>query len=137
MKTHDDKAIENFVNKVMQNTVLESPAVDFTSQVMSQVEIFQSREITAYKPLISKRIWSVIGFAILATCFYLFLNTPSIETSWLNSFNFDGITNNSITQALSSFTISKTLTYTIGFLAFMICVQVTFLKHHFDKRFES
>jgi hypothetical protein len=137
MKTHDDKAIENLVNQLMEDTELESPALGFTSQVMSQVEIFQSRKITAYKPLISKRIWSIIGFAILAMCFYLFLNTPSNEPSWFNSFNFDGITNFSLTQALSSFTISKTLTYTIGFLAFMICVQVTFLKHHFDKRFES
>lgn len=137
MKAHEDKAIENLVNKVMQETELESPSLHFTSQVMSQVEALQSSVITAYKPLISKSIWGIIGFAVLATCIYLFLNTPSNESSWLSSINFDVITNNSITQTISSFKMSKTLMYTIVLMSLMICVQVPLLKNHFDKRFES
>jgi len=137
MKAHDDKSVENLVDKVMQETVLESPALDFTSQVMAQVEALQSSKITAYKPLISTRIWSVIGFAILATCAYLFLNTPTNEISWLSNINFDALANNSITQSVSGFKMSKTLMYTIVFMSLMICVQVPLLKNHFDKRFES
>ena len=137
MKAHDDKLVESLVNKVMQDTVLESPSLHFTNQVMTQIEALQSSAITKYKPLISKPIWSMIGFAILATCIYLFLNTPSIEINWFNSINFDVITNNSITQTLSGFKMSKTLMYTVVLMSIMICVQVPLLKNHFDKQFES
>ena len=137
MKAHEDKGIENIVRKVMQDSGKESPSIHFTNQVMAQVEALQSSKITVYKPLISKPIWSMIGFAILATCLYLYLNTPSNEISWLSSINFDAITNNSITQTVSGFKMSKTLMYAIVFLSLMICVQVPLLKNHFDKRFES
>ncbi len=137
MKAHDDKAVENLVNKMMEKIDLESPSLHFTNQVMTQVEALQSSAITKYKPLISNRLWSIIGFAILATCTYLFLNTPTNETSWLSSINFDALANNSITQSVSGFKISKTLMYTIVFMSLMICIQVPLLKNHFDKRFES
>ena len=137
MKAQEDKALENIVDKMMQETVMELPSLDFTSQVMNQVEAIQSSEITKYKPLISKPIWSIFGFAILATCFYLFLKTPANEFCWLSRINFDVITNNSIAESVSRFKISKTLMYTIVFLSLMICVQVPLLKSYFDKQFES
>jgi len=133
----EDKHIDDFVNKLMKETTLESPSLDFTDQIMMQVEAFKERKITAYKPLISKRIWAVIGLAILSTSIYLFFNTPSNESRWLSQLNFSVITNNNITQTLSGFTLSKTLMYTIVGFALMICVQIPLLKNHFDKRFES
>ena len=33
MKAHEDKAEENLVNKVMQDTVIESPSLHFTNRV--------------------------------------------------------------------------------------------------------
>ncbi|MFD2823245.1 hypothetical protein ACFS5M_06165 [Lacinutrix iliipiscaria] len=136
MKAHEDKAIERLVRKVMQDTELKSPSEDFTSQIMSQIEAIESNTITTYKPLISKRVWSVIGFAILAISVYLFIITPSNETSWFSHVNFESLTNNSIIHTVSSFKMSKTLMYALVFLSIMICVQIPLLKNHFDKRFE-
>lgn len=137
MKENIDKHIENLVDKTMKGASLESPSMDFTAQVMSHVSELSQSRITVYRPLISRRFWVVIGIAIFATVIYLFLNTPTNEASWLNSINFEALRNNSISQALSNFTVSKTVMYSVVLFGIMMFIQVPILKNYFDNRMEA
>ena len=62
---------DNFVDKVVKDSSLESPSLDFTNKIMSQINATTQSEITIYKPLISKRAWFIIGALIVGGLTYL------------------------------------------------------------------
>ena len=65
--------LELLTKKVIANSKIESPSINFTNLIMSQIEVLNKQQTTVYKPLISKTTWSyiVIGFliSILITVF--------------------------------------------------------------------
>mgnify|MGYP000120514431 FL=1 len=50
---------------MMKETTLDTPSVDFTAQVMSQVLKIKISQTTVYKPLISKWVWYGIFISML------------------------------------------------------------------------
>ena len=90
--------------------------------------------MTTYKPLIPGYLWFVGGFLLVAITGYLFLSTTTEESTWLPALDFSKLTNNNLTQSLSSFSLPKTVLYAILSLGLMICIQIPVLKHYFDKR---
>lgn len=60
MKDNMDNHIEKLVDKSMKKIELESPSLDFTKNVMTQIDALEKSSITSYKPLISKPMWFVI-----------------------------------------------------------------------------
>ena len=72
----------NLINKAS----LDSPGEDFTSRVMEQVQAIGSVDTPVYQPLLSTKMWLVIGFA-LAT---LFGTIFFIDFSFLGSI-FEGV----------------------------------------------
>ena len=134
MQEQVNKHIEKLTDKMLGETSIESPSFDFTAAVMSQVESLENSSITAYKPLIPKYLWFVVGFALILITGYLFVNNTGSEASLLSNLDFSKITNNTITQSVSEFKMPKTFMYAILFLGLMICVQVPVLKNYFDKR---
>ncbi|MGB1308223.1 MAG: hypothetical protein ACPG6B_04890 [Oceanihabitans sp.] len=130
----EDKNIENLVSKMMQDLAIDSPALDFTNAVMSQVENLESKNEIVYKPLISKPLWVLLGFVLVVITSYLFMNTSAEETTWLSTLNFSSFTNNNFTQSLTTLKLPKTFIYAILFLGIMVCIQVPLLKNYFDKK---
>ena len=61
MQDHLEQRLDKLAKKVVKYYKLESPSLDFTANVMQQVEASQISHITVYKPLISKRAWFVIA----------------------------------------------------------------------------
>jgi hypothetical protein len=133
MNVNENKQIDNLARKVIKKALLESPSVDFTTQIMTQVSVSKQSEATVYKPLISKTTWFVIavGFSVLVA--YSFLGTQGYMES---SFDFSILANNKVFAVFSRFTFSKTLLYALVFLSVMVLIQVSFLTSHFNKRFE-
>lgn len=131
-----NKHIDNFVDKVVKDFSLESPSLDFTSNIMSQIECITQSEITVYKPLISKQVWFIIGVLIVAGLTYLMLGNSLQTTGWFDGLDYSLISNNKVTAALSSITFSKTLMYAIIFLGVVFFIQIPLLKNYFDKRLE-
>jgi len=136
MKENDNKHLDNFTKKIIKKTTLESPSIHFTSNIMSQVTALNKNTITIYKPLISKKSWILIALGFISLCAYLIFNTETEQSSWLSTLNFNALTNNKLTNVLSGFTVSKTLTYAVALFGLMLCIQIPFLKNYFDKRFE-
>jgi hypothetical protein len=137
MKENVDKQLDVLAKKILKNASLESPSFSFTEQVMSQVNALSDNEITTYKPLISKRIWLLISASFVLTIAYIMYTNSGSTSGWLNTIDLSVLTNNKLTSVVSGFNMSQTAAYIIGLFALMICVQVTYLKHHFNKRFEA
>lgn len=131
-----DKNIEELIGKTMSHSTLESPSLDFTAHVMSQVEAVAKTSTTVYKPLISKKVWGLLfGFALVLVAFSIFGTQPESK-NWFDTIDFSIFSNNKVTNAVSGFRFSQTTFYAILMCAIMLFIQVPLLKHYFNKRME-
>jgi hypothetical protein len=129
-----DKNIEQLIEKMMAEEKLQSPSIDFTSKIMANVQILEEKKLKAYKPLISKPIWILIGLAVAALVIYVSLFSVS-ETD----FKIDEVGNlysDRMSTAFSGIHFSKNILYAILIVPIMILVQVGILKNYFDKKYE-
>lgn len=135
MKDNLDKHIEKLVDKAMKHSLLESPSKDFTANVMSQVSAISETSVTAYKPLISKKIWFVVLVVLAASVIFILMG--NIESAgWFNSINFNLLSDYKINNIFSNLRVSKTVVYSVVLFSIMISIQVLVLKNYFDKRLE-
>jgi len=136
MEDKETNYLDDLTRRVIKKTTIESPSFNFTDSVMSKVNALHESRATVYKPLISKMAWVLIGFGVLALVLYILFFGNKIETSnWIQSIDFSVLSNINM-NILPSFSISKTVTYSVLFFGLMFCIQIPLLKNHFDKRFE-
>ncbi|HMC01481.1 MAG TPA: hypothetical protein VKN14_10650 [Flavobacteriaceae bacterium] len=134
MINETDKNLDRLVNKMMKDVFLETPSKNFETNVMASVNNLSVRKTLIYKPLISKSVWILLAFSFIVFMGYLIFGITWQDSESLISINFDYLFNNKITQMLSNIKFSNTFTYAIFSLAFMVVIQIRFLKHYFDKR---
>lgn len=136
MKTRDDKNLEKLVEKMMLDSALEAPSLDFTSKVMSEVMSMEKKKSISYKPVISKRGWFIIFAAIgvFITCL-IFTGYSGDQTQTNINFNF--INGDKILKVFSAFQFSSLTLYILLLGIIMIFIQIIFLKSYLNKRFEK
>lgn len=126
-----DKNIENLIDKMMAENTLESPSIDFTSKIMSQVLAVEKRKIKAYKPLISKPMWIFIGLNLIALTIYsIFTNND------VSNFEIVKLYTDKASTLFSGIHFSKNILYVVLIVPFMILIQIGLLKNYFDKKYE-
>ncbi|RKR10093.1 hypothetical protein C8C83_1762 [Flavobacterium sp. 90] len=126
-----DKNIENLIDKMMSENTLESPSIDFTSKIMSQVLVAEKSKIKAYKPLISKTTWIFIGISLIA------LTTYSIySNNGISNFGIDKAYSDKASALFSGIHFSKNIMYALLIVPFMILIQIGVLKNYFDKKYQ-
>lgn len=126
-----DKNIENLIEQMMAETTLQSPSIDFTSNIMSQILVAEKPKIKPYKPLISISTWIFIGITLTILIIYnvFFAGTQNnlkIEKSYTDK----------ISAIVSGIHISKTLLYALLIVPFMILIQIGVLKNYFNKKYQ-
>ncbi|WP_394775297.1 hypothetical protein [Flavobacterium sp.] len=126
-----DKNIENLIDKMMSETTLESPSIDFTSKIMSQVLVAEKSKIKAYKPLISKTTWIFICISLIALTAYSIYSNNNISNSETALAYLD-----KASTLFSGIHFSKNILYALLIVPFMILVQIGVLKNYFDKKYE-
>ena len=131
-----NKHIDNFVEKVVKESSLESPSLDFTSNIMSQIEAVSQNEITVYEPLISKRVWLAISILVIVSLSYGILGNGLESLGWFDNIDYSIISNNKVTEVISGITFSKTLMYAVGLCGLLFFIQIPMMKHYFDKQLE-
>jgi hypothetical protein len=136
MKTNPDKHLEEITDKLMKETSLEKPPADFTAKVMFQVYAAGTATATLYKPLISKRSWLIIFGIIALLLIYLVSNGNAPAGDWLNQVSFTDF-NNKMINSFTGYHFSPITIYAVVLSAIMLLIQITYLKHYFNKRFES
>ncbi|KAF2339410.1 hypothetical protein [Flavobacterium tistrianum] len=129
-----DKNIEQLIEKMMADEKLQSPSIDFTSIIMSQVHLLDEKKLKAYKPLISKPIWISIGLALATLVIYVSLFSVS-ETDFKID-EFGKLYSDRMSTAFSGIHFSKNILYAILIVPIMILIQVGILKNYFDKKYE-
>lgn len=133
MKTNSDRHIERITDKILKEASLESPSLDFTTKVMSQVQGIALNDVTTYKPLISKPVWIGIAVLFIGALAYSFFGSAT-ESEWLATIDLSILSDNKLTNALTGLSFSKTILYAAVMFAIMFAVQVPILKGYFDKR---
>ncbi len=135
MKEEQNKG-EDFIKKMMDKSVLESPSADFTLKVMQKL-VKEKQLVALNKPLISKQIWFLIfTFFLLLLSFTFYFMGGRIQDSSTAAL-FEKLFDNSIWQLFSNLKFSKTLSYSLLIFSVSILLQVVFIKSYFDKRFHS
>ncbi len=134
MEDHTEQHFDKLAKKVMKMSLLESPSLEFTANVMAGVKAAPVNDITVYKPLISKRMWLTISILILGSLSYVIFGNGIEDLGWFDNVDLSIISNNKVTDALSGMTISKTLAYAIGIFGLVFFIQIPMMKHYFDKR---
>jgi hypothetical protein len=126
-----DKNIDNLIDKMMVENTLESPSIDFTSRIMSQVLELEKSKVKAYKPLISKTTWVFIGITLVALTTYSVYSNNDIS-----NFEIAKIYSDKASSLFSGIHISKNILSAILVVPFMILIQIGVLKNYFDKKYE-
>ncbi len=133
MKENVDNHIEKITDKLFKEMPLEIPSMDFTTNVMSQVETIAESDITTYKPLISKRVWMGIAVAIVGVLVYSFYGSAG-ESEFFKSLNLSIVSDNKLVSVLSNLSFSKSIIYAATMFVIMFMIQVMVLKGYFNKR---
>ena len=137
MQNKRDKYLDDLAKKIIKIGSTENPSFNFTDAVMAQVRALSKNHITDYKPLISKKMWILILVSFLSIMVYiLFFGTQTEPSGLLSKIDFSMLTNNRVSNSLSSFKLSKTVMYAVVLFGMMFTIQIPFLKHYFNKRFE-
>jgi len=126
-----DKNIDNLIEKMMSETTLQSPSIDFTSNIMSQILVAEKAKIQPYKPLISISTWVFIGITLAVLVLY---NVFFAENQ--NNLEIGKSYTDKISTLVSGIHVSKTLLYALLIVPFMILIQIGVLKNYFDKKYQ-
>ena len=126
-----DKNIENLIDKMMAENTLESPSIDFTSKIMSQVLVAEKSKIRTYKPLISKSTWVFMGICLIALTVYSVYSGSNIS-----NFEIVNLYPDKVSTFFSGIYFSKNILYAVLVVPFMILIQIGVLKNYLDKKYE-
>jgi len=126
--------IHAFTKKYVKDIPVESPSLDFTANLMQKIGALEPlKSAIAYKPLISKKAWFVVFAGIIALVFIPFKSTeeslftlPELNFSFLEKLNFSGL--------LDNITVSNTTLYLAVIFSALVCIQIFYLKGHFEKQ---
>ncbi|MBL4644147.1 MAG: hypothetical protein JKY44_11215 [Flavobacteriaceae bacterium] len=126
--------IHAFTKKYVQEIPIESPSLDFTSNLMQKIGELQSfKSAITYKPLISKKAWFIVFAAIIAAVLIPFksseeslFNLPELNFSFLEKLNFSGL--------LDNINVSNTTLYFAITFSVLVSIQIFYLKGYFEKQ---
>ena len=135
MKDNVDIYIERLTDKILKDASLESPSKDFTTHLMSKVEAMAKSPDLVYKPLISKPLWFIIIASVIGLVTFSVFNSPT-EEGLLSTIDLSFLTDNKLSNAVTSVTFSKTILYAAVLFALMFGIQIPVLRGYFDRRLE-
>ena len=131
MKENANKHIDQFVDKVMKSSTLETPSFDFTAKVMSQITVTSHSAVSVYSPLISKTTWGILMVLTLGIVIFSVYSNDTTTLGW-----FDKLDMSKLPNVFSGIKISQTAMYSLLMFGVMLFIQVPMLKHYYNKRFE-
>ncbi|MGG6231894.1 hypothetical protein [Tenacibaculum sp. SDUM215027] len=133
----EDKHIEEldvFTKKYINEIREETPSIDFTANIMDA--ILQEEKSSIYKatPLISKKIWFVLGVILAVSILYVSKGT---SLSWLKipEVKIDYLSNIQLPNLFENITVSNLMLSACFFFTVMVFVQIYYLKNHFTRKF--
>ncbi len=126
--------IHAFTKKYVQEIQIETPSLDFTSNLMRKIgELQPFKSAITYKPLISKKAWFIVFTAIISAVLIPFksseesiFSVPELNFSFLEKLNFTGL--------LDNINVSNTTLYFAITFSVLVSIQIFYLKGYFEKQ---
>ncbi|WP_338731103.1 hypothetical protein [Mangrovimonas cancribranchiae] len=134
MKDQTDKQVTQFIDNIFENSSLESPSLEFSTQVMSKIHAINNTKVTTYKPLISRSVWIAIAVVFVGFLAAILVNVTFTQASWLTFLDFSIVSR--LGNIFPSTQLPTSLVYAILFFGIMLLVQLTWLKRYFNKRLQ-
>lgn len=130
----EDKKLETFVDKLMEEAPLESPSVDFTRSVMHKLEAETPKEVFQYKPIVSGKVLSAVFISFVALLILVgsHLGMDSGQ-GWFKNLNTEAWFHVDWSW-MKGYTSSKVMVYAFLFLGLMFFIQVSLLKKQLGRR---
>ncbi|CAM1369964.1 hypothetical protein [Tenacibaculum xiamenense] len=124
--------LDNFMKKYVKEIEVESPSIDFTKNIMNSINTMENSEVFKAKPLISTKVWIVLGAILIVSMFFVskgqsfseMVTIPELEN--LPSFDISNIS--------IPINVSDTMLYTCFFFTIMVFVQIYMLKDFLTRR---
>jgi len=131
----DDKKLEQFVDKIMEEATMESPSLDFTHNLMQRIEAEQQKEVFQYKPILSRQFLTILFLSFMGLLVYLGLQYGGQNgNGWFKDIQFQWRPNlENMWGWLEHYTVSDVTLYAILFFGFLFFAQVPWLKKHMDR----
>lgn len=131
MDKNEEKELAAFVDKIMDETILESPSSDFTANIMSQIAEPAVNDVTQYKPLIPKSFFVFLCIGLVGMTWYLAADYTLDNRAWFGNRQIDSFFERILDwpQMLSS---SKTTVYAVLLFGLLFLIQIPWLKRYFD-----
>lgn len=129
----EDKKLEAFIDKLMEEAPLESPSADFTQNVLHKLEADVQKEVFQYQPLVSGKVLSMISIAFVGLL-VLMGSQLGLDSGqgWFGGWNMDAWFQTDW-QWMEQYTSSKIMVYAFLLFGFMFFVQVGWLKKQMDR----
>lgn len=132
----ENKHIEEldfFAKKYINDIESETPSMDFTKNIMANIEATETSKVFKTEPLISKKVWLLLVVTLITSIFYVYkksstqlMNLPKIEWGLFSNIK--------ILKAFKNIEVSNVTLYACFFFTLLIFVQISFLKNRFEKR---
>ena len=140
MEENNNKQIDAFLQKHIQEIPLESPNNDFTSNLMGILTEEETSTVTQYSPLISKKGWIGVGIVVLSSLALLFFGTfqnqgekvldkVSLDFSFLSKFSLSG--------TMEGFSMPSAMFFGALLFSISLLIQVLYLKGHLNNKITS
>jgi len=124
MKT--DSRIDKIAKEVFSNDNIETPSLDFTSNIMAKISV-EHQTSTEIKPLISRNTWYIISIIIISLISYAMLMFPQSSSVSISDYipAFDYINN----LSFKSIDISNITYYSIIVVGVLFILQLIIIDH--------
>ncbi|TXN34265.1 hypothetical protein FVB32_17210 [Flagellimonas hymeniacidonis] len=131
MDKTDERELEDFVDKIMDETILESPSSNFTDTIMSQIVETEMKASIEYKPLMPKSVLVFLCIVLVGLTGYLASDYSLDNETWFGNGQVDLFFERILAwpQILSS---SKITMYAVLFFGLLFLIQIPWLKRYFD-----
>ena len=127
------KELDDFSKKYIKDIDTEKLSPEFTSELMKKIQVLHVYKVQNFTPLISKKVWFLIGLLLVAILSIPFnsneesiLSVPELDVTFLNKFQLSNL--------IESVSISNTTFSIICLFGLMIFIQFIYLKKYFESR---
>lgn len=130
----ENKELDDFIKKSIQEVGLENPSEDFTNAIFSKIENQNSTTFVT-KPLLSKYVWFGILTFVAAIFGFVIFGNMSMESTWGNAIQLNKLTSVNLSLKMPNLPFSNVFVYGLVAVAVFIWIQVLVLKKQLDKRY--
>lgn len=133
----ENKKLDDFIKKSIQEVGLEKPSLDFTDLVLSKIAAeSEISPVFHYQPILSKSTWFIILGTVASIFGFVFFGNPDLENTMFSFLQLNKMTAFNILGEIPSPEVSNTFIYSFLIFAIFVIVQVFMIKQRLDRQYD-